>query len=112
MKFDPEIPRWFWFRHNMIYAITKVVADKPHVWLPLNRDYKPLGIVPQEGWVDYDLYAKEYPTLAMRFARDPRRLKDVWVTDQGDMLWLYSDRLWEAASYYDRLRKLLEHKIS
>lgn len=115
-----DLPRDRWFRLNMPYAVVRVGSQEYQHWLPLNREYKPLGLSRTlHGWIDYEVYAREHPIAVLHFARDPRKLS-VWIdqptnptpiTERG-MLWLYHDHPREAHIYYMRLRLLLEHKIT
>lgn len=63
------------------YCFVKLNAPG-HLWLPLNRDYKPLGFS-RDVRVDYSEYAKH----AIRFARDPDTFTDTWVAEDasGDL---------------------------
>jgi hypothetical protein len=94
-----------WFHSAMPYAFVRL--DRPgNVWLPLNRDYKPLGIRTTD-WVEYDDHADS----AIKFARDPSGFPGVWWNEQADRstLYLYSDAPCSRLTYWERLGRLLSH---
>lgn len=85
------------------YCVAKLPVAG-HVWLPLNRKYKPLGIPWDEhAWVDYLDFAEQ----AIEFSSDPRRWKHGWEDYRfNDMLYLQNDGT-SAAQYFERLAKLM-----
>jgi hypothetical protein len=72
-----------------------------HVWLPLNRRYKPLGFITRD-WIDY----YDHVDAAMVFLRDPRGL-DIWLdTPHEDTLYLYNNKPGTRRDYFPRLERL------
>lgn len=80
-----------------------------HVYLPLNRNYKPLG-VSRSDWVDYSDYADQ----CVRFRTDPAKIGgNPWVfikphgwRHPGPFLFLY-DTDESAATYGQRLQLVM-----
>lgn len=96
------------FRLFMPYVFQRLPHPKrKQVFMPLNRDYKPLGL-PRSGHVDY---AEMAPTHAVVFGRDPASFKDVWSNVRGDSLWLYDDHPRSRLDYFQRLERLMAHKV-
>ena len=97
------------FRFFMPYVFQELGEAGPNVWLPLNRNYKPLGFMKTE-WVDYHDFTR---THAVKFFRNPRQFADIWdtTTEAPDKLWLYSDAPSTRTSYFERLEKLLSRKM-
>jgi hypothetical protein len=96
-----------WFRQWMPYCLVSM-GGPGHLWLPLNRSYKPLGMTPQDGWVRYE----EHGAKAMLFARDPRELRDVWVDTTGrTMLFLYTDAPQTREDYGARLQRMMDRVV-
>jgi hypothetical protein len=96
-----------WFKFWMPYLFQALdVPGAKHVYLPLNRNYKPLGYTSRE-WVKYENYASQ----AVRFKRDPSSFIDVWRQpkdyDIADRLWLYNDGVESRVDYFERLEKLM-----
>lgn len=93
-----------WFRYWMPYCFQKLeVKGRKHVYLPLNRNYKPLGITSR----DHVNYAK-YLDQAIVFGSDPKKFSGIWNGDiSGDKLWLYEDATPTRLDYFERLGKLL-----
>jgi len=93
-----------WFRYWMPYAFARLDHPKvKHVWLPLNRNYKPLGITAGDH-VDY----ADFIDQAIVFARDPRATKGVFYPSKDpdpDMLWMYASTIGRE-DYFARLEKL------
>jgi hypothetical protein len=96
------------FKVWMPYLLKRVeYPGRKHAFLPLNRDYAPLGM-PRGGGLDY---ATMMPTHGVFFARDPALLKDVWWNPRGDMLWLYDDSTASRLTYFARLEKLMSRQM-
>lgn len=102
-----------WGRIWLPYCFYKL--DLPgHVYLPVNRDYKPLGFITfnsvgisvGETWVDYELYVEK----AMVFAKDPHGILGVFVNDN---LYLYDNKYEKTImdSYFARYEKLLSRQV-
>lgn len=89
-----------WFRHNMPYHFKKL--DLPgHVYLPLNRDYLPLGM--QKTNPQPILRYEDFADKAVKFARDPSSFEGVWGQSP---LFLYHDGMNFRGDYFERLEKL------
>jgi hypothetical protein len=98
------------FRIALPYCFQKMT--KPgHVWLPLNRNYKPLNWTGRKR-IDYEAHLD----TALAFARDPATFPDIWWNASGDTCWLYDGDGFandgERAEYFIRLQRLLAHKHS
>jgi hypothetical protein len=100
------------FRVAMPYCFHKIDAPgAKDVYLPLNRNYKPLGYAGPQGsslssWVDY----KDYLHQAVVFSRDPSTFEGIW-TKTTPFLYLYSDSSATQATYFQRLEKLMSRTI-
>ena len=96
-----------WFRIWMPYVFMKL--DQPgHVYLPVNRNYKPLGMGKQ-AQVDYE----QYGCRAMTFAANPHSFADIWflnIPDKG-CAYLYADDPATQRTYFERLERLMSHKL-
>jgi hypothetical protein len=88
----------------------------PHVYMPCNRDYAPLGelgkVTGGKFW-KYD----NYPERAWHFRRDPREIDGAWL-DPPNVLYLYggADKEYPSAraeleTYRKRLRRVLAEAI-
>lgn len=103
-------PRSFqWARYWLPYEFRKIeVPGKSNVYLPLNRQYKPIGIAPSMPHVEYEDFAASH---AIQFGCNPARFKGVWwgKTDCG--FWLYDDSLKSRQSYFARLAILCQKKM-
>ncbi|MBI4923008.1 MAG: hypothetical protein HY834_14785 [Devosia nanyangense] len=87
------------------YCLVKLDSPR-HIWLPLNRQYKPLGVTSRE-WVDYD----EFVSRAVAFASDPRKWHDVFLPHDPGASILYLHRDGQPASeYFARLTRLLWYR--
>lgn len=100
------------FRVWMPYLIQRVTYEGvKHAYLPLNRDYKPLGMSRGE-WVDYDACALSH---GVAFKRDPATFDGVWhrLEERSDqivadgMLFLYSDNPDSRRDYFVRFERLM-----
>jgi len=90
-----------WFRYWLPYQFVKLdVPGHKHVYLPVNRNYKPLGVM-SEDWADYDDYLHQ----AVVFGADPYTYEDVWTDGEG--LYLYDDNPASRQDYFKRLELLL-----
>jgi len=96
-----------WFEHWMPYCFHKLpgIRRYKHVYLPLNRDYKPLGHVSRKR-VHYEDYAAQ----AVIFHEDPMTLEGIWTATSDDKLWLYDDTA-SRVDYFERLGRLMSHKV-
>ena len=94
------------FRFWMPYLFQKVDVDGVKwAFLPLNRNYKPLGIIGAKH-VDYRDFAL---SGGVRFGRNPASLNGIWTNISGDgsQLWLYADDPKTRIDYFDRLETLM-----
>jgi hypothetical protein len=73
-----------------------------HVFLPLDRDYVPLGMT-GGGWIGY---GEVMPTHGLSFDRDPAAL-DVGRTTRCEKLWLYDDSVASRLTYFAWQRRAL-----
>ena len=105
--------REHWFRYHMPYTFEHLTVRKyvlpggkvamlplknKHVYLPLNRDYKPLGFYGRRIWVDYNDYYKQ----AIVFSRDPKTFDGVWWNIQENGLFMYDDWQDSRKDYFQR----------
>lgn len=102
-----------WPRHWQRYWLPYHFEPMPHprykhVYLPLNRQYKPLGIIPAWPHVNYEDYSQQF----IRFHRDPHTFKDVWLLDPRGHLFLYDDGEKSRSTYFARLDRLCRHKMT
>lgn len=98
------------FKLWMPYLYQRVeVAGRRHAFLPLNRDYVPLGVRRAEGFVKYEEVAH---THAVYFSRDPALLENVWWNVRGENLWLYDDSAASRFTYFARLEKLMLRQMA
>lgn len=87
-----------WFRLHMPYHF---VPLGDNLFLPVNREYKPLGLSrTQLSWAVY----QEYSHQAMLFKQDIAELEGIWWKQP---LWLYNDAADSFKDYEVRLGKLL-----
>jgi hypothetical protein len=99
------------FRFWMPYVFQRVsISGTRWAYLPLNRIYKPLGIISRTR-VDYNEFTE---THAVKFTRDPQGFYDVWwnIDDSdGGRLWLYADDPMSRKDYFERLERLMSRSI-
>ena len=79
-------------------------ADHKHVYLPLNRDHKPLG-VKSNDWVDY----QDFIDQAVVFPEDPHTFENVWHIPET--LYLYDEGSKSKVDYFERLERLLSRPV-
>jgi hypothetical protein len=92
-----------YFKLWMPYLYHRVEHPKrAHVFLPLNRNYKPLGSLTR-NYVRYEDFVE---THGVAFARDPASFKGIWTNVQGTHLWLYDDSAKSRVDYFERLERL------
>jgi hypothetical protein len=95
-----------WFRYWMPYQFVPLkIEGRKHVYLPLNRDYKPLGVTARDDFVNYD----DFKHQAVVFAKDPHGFEDVWTNAEG--LYLYKDNPRSRVDYFVRLDRLLSRSV-
>ncbi len=98
------------FKTAMPYLYQRVeVAGRKHAYLPLNRDYVPLGFRRADGFVKYEEVAERH---AVYFSRDPALLDDVWWNVRDGSLWLYDDSAASRFTYFARLEKLMLRQMA
>lgn len=93
------------WKHALPYCFIKLDVPRHNVWLPLGRNYKPIGQRSNER-VKYDDYVEQ----AIEFKRDPGLLKgDIWhkPEQQSRMLWLCNDAPMPPQEYFRRLAIVL-----
>lgn len=79
------------------------VPDQRHVYLPLNRDYMPLGLSRYERATS----RMNFRAQATLFRADPHTFDDVWWYQRDDTLWLYNDTPKSRLDYFQRLERLM-----
>lgn len=98
--------RQHWFRFWMPYSFQKMEHAKvKHLYLPLNRNYKPLGMTTGE-WVDYDPYVQSHGVV---FGSDPHKFAGVWYGEHEKSLYMYADVPSSRRDYFQRLEMLMSH---
>lgn len=91
-----------WFRHFLPYAFVRLEHPRRrHVFLPVNRDYKPLGMITRKE-VDY----VDYMEKAAVFRRDPRLMPGVWTATREHLM-LYNDTPGSRLDYFERLARVM-----
>lgn len=91
-----------WFKFWMPYAYVHLPdAGRKHVYLPVNRRYKPLGIV-GHAWVDYEPFLPQ----AVVFSADPATFKGVWFATTPHF-YLYNDAPASRVDYFERFERLM-----
>ena len=94
-----------WFRYWMPYCFQKLeVGGRNHIYLPVNRDYKPLGITSKDH-VDYYAYLPQ----AVVFSADPHTFDGIWF--HKETLHLYEDVASSRVDYFARLERLLSRVV-
>lgn len=105
--YDWRVPSYF--RLFMPYCIQRMeVPNRKHAFLPLNRDYAPIGMRRLQH-LDYDALM---PTHGVYFARDPAGIEGVFWNRRGNQLWLYDDSTASKVDYFARLEKLMSRQMS
>jgi hypothetical protein len=90
-----------WFRVSMPYYMAQLETDDGYLFLPVNREYKPLGVV-ADAFVDYDAHRDR----ALRFKSNPLNDETLWCsTHRSDLGYLYDDR--SIDTYLERLSRLV-----
>jgi hypothetical protein len=95
-----------WFRTWMPYCFQpmKVPGARKHVYIPLNRFYKPLGISRRAGHIVYEEHSEHF----VRFTSDPAKLRGVW-NEGSNGFYLYNDKPSSTNNYGERLHELMRH---
>jgi prophage regulatory protein len=102
---NPSVP---YFRLFMPYLLKRIsVAGKRHAFLPLNRDYLPIG----ERDENAVPYARYMPSHGVYFARDPSKFAGIFWKIEGDHLWLYDDSPASRVTYFSRLEMLMTQRM-
>lgn len=99
-----------YFRFWMPYLFQRIeVPGTKHAFLPLNRNYKPLGQLTKEH-VDYDAMALSHGVV---FARDPSTFEGIWTDSRPEdgMYYLYDDRSESRYDYFRRFEKLMTKTV-
>jgi len=92
-----------WFRYWMPYVFQKLDGN---IYLPLNRDQKPLGII-TGGSVNNAEFAK---THGVRFSRNPATFTGVWYAPDHP-LEMYDDNPTSRTDYFQRFERLMEYTV-
>mgnify|MGYP001551924657 CR=1 FL=1 len=97
----------------MPYCFVKLKSPPKYIFLPLNRNYKPLGYPHRRGpgpsgHVDYEAYRAQ----AVQFKTDPKEFSGIWNRIEAnhpddEELWLYEDVHTSRLDYFKRLEKLV-----
>jgi hypothetical protein len=98
------------FRFWMPYLFQKIEVDGVRwAFLPLNRNYKPLGNLNRD-YVEYDAYTISH---GVKFGRNPALLEGIWtnISSDSEQLWLYEDAPKSRVDYFSRLEKLMSHAL-
>lgn len=104
--YDWKTPTFF--KLFMPYCIQRVdVPGRKHAFLPLNRDYAPLGM--RRG--EHRSYEDMMPTHGVYFSRDPAKLEGIWHNMRGGQMWLYDDSVESRVDYFARLEKLMSRQM-
>jgi hypothetical protein len=100
------------FKVFMPYLLQRVeVPGRKHAFLPLNRNYVPLGMPSSEGYVKYS-DAQIIASHAVYFARDPAKIEGVWWSNDGNgRHWLYDDSTASRVDYFARLERLMSRQM-
>lgn len=94
-----------WFRFWMPYLFQKIDHPKiKHFYLPLNRNYKPLGVISKD-WIEYEGFASSH---GVAFASDPANIPNVWLPGS---LYLYDDTTKSRRDYFTRFERLMARSI-
>lgn len=99
-------PSYGWSRFWLPYCFERMDAPDLGKWvyLPLNRNYKPLGTPPKSDWVKYEDYRSHF----IAFKSNPTNLEGVWFSMWGESrLYLYNDNPDTCVDYFDRLARAL-----
>ena len=106
--------RGHFFKFWMPYVFQPIVVEEVKwAYLPLNRNYKSLGVT-SRSHVEYHEFAK---THGVKFSRDPHLIEGVWSsTDRGDRcdegrLWLYKDSGLSRRDYFERFAILMSRSL-
>lgn len=77
---------------------------REHTYLPLNRDYKPLGMWGE--WVEYI----DFPEQFVRFTVAPEKMVGIWLNNTGCIApYLYCDGPETHRTYGERYGRLLNY---
>jgi len=94
-----------WFRYWLPYSFEKLEKHKRgHVYLPLNRIHKPLGVTSVE-MLDYEDFIEQ----AVIFSADPHNFDNVWTV--RNTLHLYEDAVSSRVDYFERLERLMSRSV-
>ena len=98
-----------WFRYWMPYVFQPIQStDHKYGYLPLNRNYKPLGQT-DGTWADYDA---SFSTHGVVFGSDPLKFKGVWLEDGVKGLYLYADDPHSRLDYFKRFEILMTKTVN
>jgi hypothetical protein len=94
---------WLYFGRCWPYTVQPMRGD-PALWLPLGREYKPLG---QDQFGGESHRYEDFASIAWRFSNcDPLAIEGVWPRTPG---YLYNDGLDSRRGYFERLGRLISN---
>ena len=97
------------FKLWMPYLYQRVeVPGRKHAFLPLNRDYVPLGMRRSAGFVRYEDAMAGH---GVYFTRDPATWDGIWWNVRDGCLWLYDDSVASRQDYFARLERLMSRRM-
>lgn len=97
------------FKLWMPYLYQRVeVPGRKHAFLPLNRDYVPLGMRRSAGFVHYEEAMAKH---GVYFTRDPATWDGIWWNVRDGCLWLYDDSVASRQDYFARLERLMSRRM-
>src|SRR5215475_4077268 len=97
---EPGLRLNAWTRIWLPYQFMAIEVGKKKAFLPVNRDYRPLGLGGSAKLTD----VAEYMKTAVIFTGDPHKFEGVW--SDPDELYLYGDDQASRADYFQRLGRL------
>jgi hypothetical protein len=93
------------FRYFLPYCYRKIEGVKGHVYIPLNRNYLPLGVIGMKdvGPEGFDDTYSGFKSHWITFKKDPLEFQDVWAEQP---LYLYRNKD-DHPTYFARLERLM-----
>lgn len=101
---EMSLPLNAWTKRWMPYQFMGVKVGKTTAYLPVNRDYKPLGLAGMH-FGDYSQYEHQ----AVTFGGDPYKFEGIWC--DAKKLTLYGETAKTRADYFIRLGRLAQKTI-
>ena len=101
-----------WFRHWMPYGFVRLGPGGEHVYLPLNRALRPLGVAAARR---RPVRLRDHRAQAVVFRTDPRTFEGVWFDPAAGAapglprrrLLLYDDTPESRMDYFARFERLM-----